>query len=164
MLSATGLSYMWRRDRDLNPRYPRRCNGFRIRPVRPLRHLSSGAHHSSWIGFVEPQLQIFYRFQPLAPPSDRFRPPGTLHAVSRVNASRYLSAVFCAPLRTAAGAAACSSRWTPASRGRTACRSSVGSCPLHSYRRAETARVGRQHLIHQGQRAVLIQPNSWYQQ
>ena len=30
----------WRRGRDSNPRYPQRHNGFRDRPVRPLRHLS----------------------------------------------------------------------------------------------------------------------------
>ena len=34
---------MWRRDRDSNPGYPQRHNGFRDRPVRPLRHLSAGA-------------------------------------------------------------------------------------------------------------------------
>lgn len=38
---------IWRRDRDLNPRYCCQYNGFRIRPVRPLRHLSNGAHHTS---------------------------------------------------------------------------------------------------------------------
>ena len=32
---------MWQRDRDSNPGYPCRYNGFRIRPVRPLRHLSA---------------------------------------------------------------------------------------------------------------------------
>ena len=31
----------WQRDRDSNPGYPCRYNGFRIRPVRPLRHLSA---------------------------------------------------------------------------------------------------------------------------
>ena len=32
----------WRRGRDSNPRCPQRHNGFRDRPVRPLRHLSAG--------------------------------------------------------------------------------------------------------------------------
>ena len=32
----------WRRDRDSNPGYPCEYNGFRNRPVRPLRHLSAG--------------------------------------------------------------------------------------------------------------------------
>lgn len=31
----------WRRDRDSNPGTPQRVNGFRDRPVRPLRHLSA---------------------------------------------------------------------------------------------------------------------------
>ncbi len=31
---------VWRRGRDSNPRYSREYNGFRDRPVRPLRHLS----------------------------------------------------------------------------------------------------------------------------
>ena len=33
----------WRRDRDSNPGCPQRHNGFRDRPVRPLRHLSDKA-------------------------------------------------------------------------------------------------------------------------
>ncbi len=33
----------WRRGWDSNPRYPCGHNGFRDRPVRPLRHLSAGA-------------------------------------------------------------------------------------------------------------------------
>lgn len=41
------LLRVWRRDRDLNPRYCCQYNGFRIRPVRPLRHLSNAAHHTS---------------------------------------------------------------------------------------------------------------------
>lgn len=32
---------LWRRDRDSNPGTPQRVNGFRDRPVRPLRHLSA---------------------------------------------------------------------------------------------------------------------------
>ena len=32
---------LWQRDRDSNPGYPCGYNGFRIRPVRPLRHLST---------------------------------------------------------------------------------------------------------------------------
>ena len=31
----------WRRDRDSNPGYSCEHNGFRDRPVRPLRHLSA---------------------------------------------------------------------------------------------------------------------------
>ena len=34
---------MWQRDRDSNPGYPCGYNGFRIRPVRPLRHLSTSS-------------------------------------------------------------------------------------------------------------------------
>ncbi len=34
------LAKFWRRGRDSNPRYSREYNGFRDRPVRPLRHLS----------------------------------------------------------------------------------------------------------------------------
>ena len=37
---------LWQRDRDSNPGYLCRYNGFRIRPVRPLRHLST---LSGWI-------------------------------------------------------------------------------------------------------------------
>ena len=33
---------MWRRDRDSNPGWACTHNGFRDRPVRPLRHLSAG--------------------------------------------------------------------------------------------------------------------------
>lgn len=47
LIELQGLFYVWRRDRDSNPRYPRRYNGFRIRPIRPLWHLSNGAHHNS---------------------------------------------------------------------------------------------------------------------
>lgn len=34
-----GAFYRWRENRDLNPRNCCQFNGFRIRPVRPLRHL-----------------------------------------------------------------------------------------------------------------------------
>ena len=34
---------IWRWERDSNPRYPRRYNGFRDRPVQPLRHPTTGA-------------------------------------------------------------------------------------------------------------------------
>ncbi len=47
LILISGAFHVWRRDRDLNPRYCCQYNGFRIRPVRPLRHLSSGAHHTS---------------------------------------------------------------------------------------------------------------------
>jgi hypothetical protein len=43
----------------LNPRNSRLFNGFRIRPVRPLRHLSSGAHHNSLRGADESLLVNF---------------------------------------------------------------------------------------------------------
>ncbi len=39
-----GLFVYWRRVRDSNPGNCCQFNGFRIRPVRPLRQLSSGAH------------------------------------------------------------------------------------------------------------------------
>src|SRR3546814_9821586 len=47
---------LWRRGWDSNPRYPCEHNGFRDRPVRPLRHLSTwslasgGADHTPGLG------------------------------------------------------------------------------------------------------------------
>ena len=41
--------FFWRRGRDSNPRSPRGDNAFRVRPVRPLRHLSAGR------GFYTPE-------------------------------------------------------------------------------------------------------------
>lgn len=46
----------------MNPRYCRQYNGFRIRPVRPLRHLSNGAHHNSLLKKREPFSQNFRVF------------------------------------------------------------------------------------------------------
>ena len=40
---SLGSLVYWRRDRDSNPGYGCPYNGFRIRPVRPLRHLSKSA-------------------------------------------------------------------------------------------------------------------------
>ena len=39
-LSVSLRFWNWRRERDSNPRNPDGFNGFRDRPVRPLRHLS----------------------------------------------------------------------------------------------------------------------------
>src|SRR5690554_5923264 len=41
--AEAGFSFIWRRARDSNPGYPCGYNGFRIRPVRPLRQLSRSA-------------------------------------------------------------------------------------------------------------------------
>lgn len=51
----------------MNPRYCCQYNGFRIRPVRPLRHLSNGAHHTNlFAGSEAPNAKKFACYQTLA--------------------------------------------------------------------------------------------------
>ena len=58
------LARNWRRDRDSNPGTPQRVNGFRDRPVRPLRHLSASV--VTLAGFTEGGAGLQPRFLGLA--------------------------------------------------------------------------------------------------
>lgn len=117
-----GLSTsIWRGDRDSNPRYSCEYNGFRIRPVRPLRHLPQvGANNTSSNPFGEAPCEDFFTQDQL------LARPGSFQQVSRVSASRYLSAVFCATSAGTAGAGGSLFQPVDSSQSRTNCLSKLG--------------------------------------
>jgi hypothetical protein len=116
----------------------------------------------------DPQAALLSELSAQAQHDAELNGPGrapTAQAVSRCSASWYLVAVFSITSRGRCGAGGVLSQGlpltcapAPASRAGTACRSWAGSRLRIRGQRPEARRVGRQHLVHQRQRAVFVQP------
>lgn len=128
--SRTARLWIWRGDRDSNPRYPCGYNGFRIRPVRPLRHLPWAARMipARMPLANPPRMDFFVCIQVIGQLRQVLRQSDgpTSQQARRVSASRYLSAVFCATSSGSDGAGGCLFQPVDSSQSRTNCLSKLG--------------------------------------